>query len=712
MLILLDRRVSHLNKTNKNTEVTHTRNSDSTEIKLPTLSLPTFSGVIDEWLTFSDLFQAAVTNNQNLTGAQKLQYLKGVLKGDAQKIVQSLPITDGNFQIAWDLLKERYFHKREILSSLMKKLMNISPITCESHAQILKLVDSTKECVRLLETLDLKVEGTADIILMFIIQFKLDSTTRGWWERSLDSEKIPSLSELLQFLSNHARSLMTEGYGVKRNISNKKVTLVASGFQLHCSYCQNNHNLNKCDAFQNLSVQKRVNFVKSNNICFNCLTQFHRKSACKSTNKCRKCGKSHHTLLHFMTPSEPNSSIPRDANNSVLSASAQVFHPVMSDATNTDTDTALVNVYDSFGGTQLCRVLLDTGSQACLITNSCLERLGLPRKRAHVRISCLGASDTRTNGILEIKFTPHFTSNISFVTSVYVVNKIVGQLPHFSLDSSWSEPFSDLKLADPTFFKSSPIDILIGVNIALPMLKGQSLSLGDTKPFAVRSDLGWIVAGNVPSEEMFSSIAVNSIQVVTEDLVSNFWKLDSVPEASLLTSEERACEDHFIKTHVRNEDGRYVVRLPFHSPPSKLGDSRESAIRRFNSLEHSLIKKPAIYSQYRDFMQEYLTLGHMELVPKHDYAIREAYYLPHHAVLRDSSTTTKLRVVFDASAKSTTGHSLNDLLMVGPRVQRDVYPILLSFRTFQIAVCADLEKMFRQIKISSEDTNWQRILWR
>ncbi|GFV76831.1 DUF1758 domain-containing protein [Trichonephila clavipes] len=206
-----------------------------------------------------------------------------------------------------------------------------------------------------------------------------------------------------------------------------------------------------------------------------------------------------------MTPCEPNSSIPRDDNNSVLSASAKVFHPVVFDATNTDTGpnppnvnnpsitscsgfdsnsqvlicTALVNVCDSFGGTRLCRVLLDSGSQACLITSSCLERLGLRRKRTNVRISCLGASDTRTNGISEIKFTPHFTSNISFVTSVYVVNKIVGQLPHFSLDSSWSEPFSDLKLADPTFFKSGPIDILIGVNIALPMLKGQSLSLGD-----------------------------------------------------------------------------------------------------------------------------------------------------------------------------------------------------------------------------------------
>ncbi|GFT87981.1 DUF1758 domain-containing protein [Trichonephila clavipes] len=147
---------------------------------------------------------------------------------------------------------------------------------------------------------------------------------------------------------------------------------------------------------------------------------FKMKSACKSTNKCRKCGKSHHTLLHFMTPREPNSSIPRDANNSVLSASAKVFQPVVFDASNTDTGpnppnvnnpsitscsgfdsnsqvllcTALVNVSDSFGGTRLCRVLLDPGSQACLITNSCLERLGLLRKRTNVRISGLGASDT------------------------------------------------------------------------------------------------------------------------------------------------------------------------------------------------------------------------------------------------------------------------------------------------------------------------------
>ncbi|GFX37537.1 DUF1758 domain-containing protein [Trichonephila clavipes] len=79
----------------------------SAEVKLPTLSLPIFSGVTEEWLAFSDLFEAAVSNNNDLTGAQKLQYLKGSLKSYALKIINALSITNDNFEIAWKLLKDR-----------------------------------------------------------------------------------------------------------------------------------------------------------------------------------------------------------------------------------------------------------------------------------------------------------------------------------------------------------------------------------------------------------------------------------------------------------------------------------------------------------------------------------------------------------------------------------------------------------------------------
>lgn len=720
-------------------KIVQTKASDSVEIKLPVLSLPIFSGAIDEWLTFSDLFQAAVGKNDKLSEAQKLQYLKGALRGDAQKIVQSLSITDSNFKIAWNLLSERYFHKRDILSSLIRKFLNIPPLTCESHPQILKLVDSSKEYVRLIESLDVKLENAADIILMFIIQFKLDPVTRGWWERSVTGDKIPSLQELLQFLTNHARSLINNSQDFKKN-TYKRVSLVASGFQPRCAYCKGNHLLNKCEAFLNMSVQKRINFVKSKNICLNCLTQFHSKATCRSSNRCLKCKRTHHTLLHYENAVE-GSSDPQMRNTNYsngFSVDAKVFTPSSSKIPSGDLNTncevmsnsitsccsdigsgaqvllctTLVNVTDSFGRVMTCRALLDPGSQASLITNECLERLCLLKRKTNVIISCLGASNTRTSGVSQIRFTPHFSPNPSFMTSVFVVSKIVGQLPYASLDSSCSEPFTDLTLADPLFYKTSSIDILLGVDIALPMLRGHTIYFGEGKPFAVRSQLGWLIAGSVSSSEKNSTVQVNNIQLVSDQLINKFWELDSVPAMSAMTSDEKACEEHFKASHYRDESGRYVVKLPFHTSPTQLGDSRTAALRRLKSLENSLSLDSEKYEQYRKFMREYESLKHMELVPQSEHAEKNAFYLPHFAVMRDSSTTTKLRVVFDGSSKSSSGQSLNDLMMIGPRIQDELYTILIRFRSFQVVVCADIEKMFRQVKVQPHDTDWQRILWR
>ena len=88
------------------------------------------------------------------------------------------------------------------------------------------------------------------------------------------------------------------------------------------------------------------------------------------------------------------------------------------------------------------------------------------------------------------------------------------------------------------------------------------------------------------------------------------------------------------------------------------------------------------------------------------------YYMPHHAVYKPSSTTTKTRVVFNASAKTNTGISLNDVLCVGPTVQADNFAILLKFRQHQFAIMADIAKMYRQIMIHPTQQNLQRILYR
>lgn len=101
----------------------------------------------------------------------------------------------------------------------------------------------------------------------------------------------------------------------------------------------------------------------------------------------------------------------------------------------------------------------------------------------------------------------------------------------------------------------------------------------------------------------------------------------------------------------------------------------------------------------------------MEAVPYDSQFDINTSYLPHHCVFTDS-TTTKLRVVVNASQKTTNGLSLSDSLAMGASHQRDLLSLFLQFRTNKYAFSGEIEKMYRQIQIDDSQTDWQRIIWR
>ncbi|GFV12884.1 integrase catalytic domain-containing protein [Trichonephila clavipes] len=109
-------------------------------------------------------------------------------------------------------------------------------------------------------------------------------------------------------------------------------------------------------------------------------------------------------------------------------------------------------------------------------------------------------------------------------------------------------------------------------------------------------------------------------------------------------------------------------------------------------------------------MEEYQNLGHM--TPLTSDVKSPHYFLPHHGVINNNSSKTKLRVVFDGSFKSTNGNSLNDILLTGKKLQSDIFLTLLKFRFFPITFSADISKMYRQILISQDDACFQQIFWR
>ncbi|GFW39262.1 uncharacterized protein TNCV_1832481 [Trichonephila clavipes] len=179
-----------------------------------------------------------------------------------------------------------------------------------------------------------------------------------------------------------------------------------------------------------------------------------------------------------------------------------------------------------------------------------------------------------------------------------------------------------------------------------------------------------------------------------DNQLKQFWELEEIPNVKdkLLTSEEQFVETHFQNTYACNSDGRFVVKLPFYKSNSELGDSKPSAISRLLAMERKFKNNPDFGKQYKEFMNEYESLGHMSLVNSRSHTSKDQNFLPHHAVIKPSSPTTKLRVVFDASCKTTNGTSLNSLLGVGPKLQRDIFEILLNFRILELYLQRTLKK--------------------
>lgn len=136
-----------------------------------------------------------------------------------------------------------------------------------------------------------------------------------------------------------------------------------------------------------------------------------------------------------------------------------------------------------------------------------------------------------------------------------------------------------------------------------------------------------------------------------------------------MSEKDQFSETNFNKTTKRDSTGRVIVSLPFKKEFPKtiqLGQSKARAITQFLRNEARLLKNPELKRQYADVLNEYLQLGHMKEVQSSDQITGASYYLPHHAVIRPKSVTTKVRVVFNASYPTSNGVSLNDVLYSGP----------------------------------------------
>ncbi|XP_055522596.1 uncharacterized protein LOC129716785 [Wyeomyia smithii] len=378
--------------------------------------------------------------------------------------------------------------------------------------------------------------------------------------------------------------------------------------------------------------------------------------------------------------------------------------------------TVILVIVDAYGQHHFARALLDSASQPNLLTERMAQLLKLKRKRVKVQLQGPGgigirAKDTVTTQIRSRKES--FALDVEFL----ILPQVTADLPERNISiADWNIP-KDLFLADPTFYERGPIDMIIGLPHFFDCFRSPArIRIARDPPEMVDSVFGWIVAGSgvlISASPETVQCNVTAICLTTlEESLERFWKVEELPSRDDYSAEERECENLYTSTVTRDHSGRYIVRLPRHPEfDSMLGESKAAALRRFKLLEQRLEREAEMKEEYHRFMREYISLGHMRLLGMNQHPSGN-FYLPHHPVVKESSTTTKVRVVFDGSAKSTTGVSLNEALLTGPVVQEDLLSIVLRFRKFPVALVADIEKMYRQVLIHPEDTPYQRILWR
>ena len=242
------------------------------------------------------------------------------------------------------------------------------------------------------------------------------------------------------------------------------------------------------------------------------------------------------------------------------------------------------------------------------------------------------------------------------------------------------------------------IDLLIGCDWYWHIVNGQILN-HHPGLVAMNSSLGWLISGRQNSNlEHKNHVCVN-IQPRTHDkIIVEEFDSDSELDDVMLKQFENT---------IAFENGRYSVSFPWRNGFKVSNNNYFVAKQRLQSTLRKLERENMLI-EYDNIIQNYLSKEYIEFVENYTH---DGYYLPHHAVLRLDKLTTKVRIVFDGSAKQGNSLSLNDCLYKGPCLLRNLVDLIYHFQSSPIVVLSDIQEAFLQININEQDRDFVKFLW-
>ena len=492
--------------------------------------------------------------------------------------------------------------------------------------------------------------------------------------------------------------------------------------KFECVFCgKGNHKSYQCKTITNPKSRQAI-LVKQKR-CFLCLKQGHAVQNCRSKNKCYTCNKRHHSSICFgkskdsETKNGNEQKTPQQTQQQQQEAPLETQSNYASAGGTVLLQTAQATVRGTENSGQF-RLLFDSGSQLSYVTPEVKKKLKLRTigKRELTIKSFGGAKQGKVLDIVELFVETNngpvrveaFVSEISYPVKDQFTENAQMRYKHLK----------DLQLADKNDSKFVNIDILIGSNFYWSFIDGRRVVKGRLgEPVAISSNLGFILSGAVQNNQETDCLTTHVLRVsVSEDekldqMVERFWDFESLGikhhEFDMKTND--LVHEKFEKS-IQFENGRYRVQLPEKEEHEILADNYKQSQIRLKGIWKNFSSNKELFENYNSIINEQKSKHVIEIAPD-ETLTGKTHYLPHRPVVDERRSTTKVRMVYDASSKEKGCVSLNEILETGPNLATKLFDTLLKFRTHNVAFVGDIEKAFLQIELCEEQRDLLRFLW-
>ena len=720
-------------------------------LSIPKVSIDKFQGDPLEYQAFIATFDELVdskTKDDRIKLTRLLQYTAGPAK-QAIKYCALVGGADGYSQ-ARTILADRFGDKHILSQTIIADLKSGKHVS-KSH-ELQQLADELKTGFTVLQKQGMVTEINTQQNILDILSRYPNYVKNKWRKHALDHKRknsvYPDFAAFVEFASLMASDSCDPVYGSssKSQTLRGKVdsyhsltgaqpagqvvkpatqaSLTSPGLAAHgvtqsvaagssvnspgakikpCVLCRQSHGLQQCENFNGLSPKARFDVVRSHKLCFNCFRDNHQARACFKKSQCSvpNCKLKHSELLHVGDNERMNND--QTAHGTRGKQSADSSH-VNCGGTNTHLPLVAVTVNSD---ERPVYALLDSGSTNSFISEGLSKRLHLRGPNDEYQMSTLSNSGAMNVSVVSMSLDSVSAAGPVTLNNVLVIPEIPARVPHVNVDVHKYPHLADVPLLE--LGTGVQAVILIGMDNAhlLMPLEVRSNVNAPNEPYAIRTYFGWTLCGVADGMGNQRDVCANFVSIDRQ--VENLWKMDDCGDEYAMSREDRKVIELWDRETVL-ENGHYTIPIPWRHERPHFPDNKFVAERRLDSTLRKL-ERTGLRDKYDENMQIMINDGYAEAVPEAELNLSDGsvWFIPHHPVVSETRPG-KVRIVHDCAA-TLAGVSLNNQCFQGPDLVNKLMHVLLRFRQYEVAVMADIQAMYMQVKVPPRDRNALRFLW-